>query len=75
MTRTIQVRNIPERLYRTLKAQAAQAGLSLSDYLLGEFRQIAQLPTLAEFRQRLHTRRPVPAFDTVGLLRKERAVP
>ena len=74
MNKMIQVRNVPEPLHRTLKARAATAGMSLSDYLLGELREIAQRPTLAEFRDRLHTRRPVSApFDTAALLREERA--
>lgn len=70
----IQVRNVPDALHRTLKARAATAGMSLSDYLLLELREIAERPTLAEFRERLHTRRPVQAaFDTAALLREERA--
>jgi len=74
MSRMIQVRNVPEALHRSLKARAASAGMSLSDYLLGEIREIAERPTLAEFRARLHTRRPVPvALDTAGLMREERA--
>ena len=73
MTRMIQVRNVPEVLHRSLKARAATAGMSLSDYLLGELREIAERPTLAEFRERLHTRRPLAvALDTAGLLREER---
>jgi hypothetical protein len=48
--------------------------MSLSDYLLGELREIAERPTLAEFRERLHNRRPFPAaLDTPGLVREERA--
>lgn len=70
----IQVRNVPDALHRTLKARAAMAGMSLSDYLLVELREIAERPTLAEFRDRLHTRRPVDtALDTAALLREERA--
>lgn len=70
----IQVRNVPDALHRTLKARAATAGMSLSDYLLVELREIAERPTLAEFRERLHTRRPVQAaFDSAALLREERA--
>lgn len=70
----IQVRNVPDALHRTLKARAATAGMSLSDYLLGELREIAERPTLAEFRERLHTRRPVAmALNTADLLREERA--
>ena len=74
MAGMIQVRNVPEALHRRLKARAATAGMSLSDYLLGELREIAERPTLAEFRERLHTRKPVSmALDTAGLMREERA--
>ncbi len=70
----IQVRNVPDDLHRRLKARAANAGMSLSDYLLGELREIAERPTLAEFRERLHTRKPLAAtLDTAALLREERA--
>lgn len=49
-------------------------GMSLSDYLLGELREIAERPTLAEFRARLHGRtRFTATLDTGGLLREERA--
>ena len=74
MGKVIQVRNVPEALHRHLKARAASAGMSLSDYLLSELREIAERPTLAEFRQRLHTRKPVSgALDTAVLVREERA--
>jgi plasmid stability protein len=74
MGKMIQVRNVPEVLHRSLKARAATAGMSLSDYLLIELREIAERPTLAEFRERLHTRKPVSvALDTAVLVREERA--
>ena len=75
MARMIQVRNVPDVLHRSLKARAATAGMSLSDYLLGELREIAERPTLSEFRDRLHTRKPLRvAIDTALLVREERAV-
>ena len=71
----IQLRNVPDALHRTLKARAAMAGMSLSDYLLAEIREVAERPTLAEFRERLHQRKPVAAeFDTARLVREERPV-
>ncbi|HTW60217.1 MAG TPA: hypothetical protein VMD55_00335 [Terracidiphilus sp.] len=74
MERMIQVRNVPDALHRRLKARAAMAGMSLSDYLLGELREVAERPTLAEFRTRLHARKPVSGdFDTGALVREERA--
>jgi antitoxin FitA len=70
----IQIRNVREALHRSLKARAAMAGMSLSGYLLGELREIAERPTLAEFRERLHMRQPVAAaLDSARLLREERA--
>lgn len=70
----IQIRNVPEVLHRSLKARAASSGMSLSDYLLGELREIADRPTLAEFRERLHARRSFPvALDTAGLVHEERS--
>jgi plasmid stability protein len=52
----IQIRNVPETLHRQLKSRAALAGMSLSDYLLNEIRQVAERPTLAELRARMERR-------------------
>lgn len=52
----IQIRNVPDALHRRLKSRAALAGMSLSDYLLGEIRQVAERPTLDELRARLRSR-------------------
>ena len=59
MLRMIQVRNVPEGLHRTLKARAAMAGMSLSDFLLAEMRRLAERPTMAELRERVRRRSPV----------------
>jgi plasmid stability protein len=69
----IQLRNVPDALHRSLKARAAMAGMSLSDYLLAEIKEIAERPTLAELRDRLHSRKVVTSsFDTARLVREER---
>src|SRR5271163_3824908 len=73
MAKMIQVRNVPDALHRSLKARAAMAGMSLSDYLLGEFREIAERPTLAELSDRLHSRKAVTLpLDTARMVREER---
>lgn len=73
MPKMIQLRNVPDALHRSLKARAAMAGMSLSDYLLAEIKEIAERPTLAELRDRLHARKPVlVSLDTAGLVREER---
>jgi len=56
MSKMIQLRNVPENLHRTLKAQAAVAGMSLSDFLLAEIRRLAERPTVAELRERVRHR-------------------
>lgn len=56
MAKMIQIRNVPEGLHRTLKARAAQAGMSLSDFLLSEVKQVAERPTLEELFERLNKR-------------------
>jgi antitoxin FitA len=73
MSKMIQLRNVPDALHRSLKSRAALAGMSLSDYLLSEIREIAARPTLAEFRERLRTREPVTAeLGTASALREGR---
>ena len=49
----IQIRNVPEALHRKLKSRAAEAGMSLSDYLLHEVRKSAERPTTEELLERL----------------------
>jgi plasmid stability protein len=52
----VQIRNVPDALHRRLKSRAALAGMSLSDYLLGEIREAAERPTLDELRARVRRR-------------------
>ncbi|HQT47567.1 MAG TPA: hypothetical protein PLY97_10135 [Acidocella sp.] len=47
----IQIRNVPDELHRRLKARAALAAMSLSEYLLNEIKLVAERPTLAELRR------------------------
>jgi antitoxin FitA len=73
MSKMIQLRNVPDALHRTLKSRAAMAGMSLSDYLLAEIKEIAEKPTLKEFRERLGRRQPAELdLDTVRIIREER---
>ena len=73
MSKMIQIRNVPESLHRTLKVRAAEAGMSLSAYLLQELRESASRPTAAELWQRLRSRSPVePSVPVVEAVRQER---
>ena len=46
---SIQIRNVPEELHRQLKVRAAQAGRTLSDYVLDELRVAASRPTMSQW--------------------------
>ena len=73
MVGMIQIRNVPEGIHRKLKARAALAGMSLSDYLLAEIRRLAERPTLDELRQRLAARAPsAPVPPAAEAVREER---
>ena len=73
MPTMIQIRNVPDELHRRLKARAAMAGMSLSDYLLNEVSRVAERPTLEELRARLASRPAVtPAVSPARAVRAER---
>lgn len=73
MSRMIQIRNVPDALHRRLKARAALAGMSLSDYLLNEIREVAERPTLDELRARLERRQgTAPSEAPAQAVRAER---
>lgn len=70
---TIQVRNVPEEVRRTLKARAAAAGQSLSEYVLSELTVLASQPTLEELTERIRLRGSVnPGISAAEILRAER---
>jgi hypothetical protein len=49
MPTMVQIRNVPDDLHRELKVRAARAGMTLSDYLLDELRNLAVRPTMREW--------------------------
>ncbi|MGE3844199.1 MAG: hypothetical protein AB7I50_21715 [Vicinamibacterales bacterium] len=73
MSKMIQVRNVPDAVHRTLKARAAMAGMTLSDFLLAEIRRLAERPTIEELRERLHRRESVNVkMSAAQAVRQER---
>ncbi len=72
--KTIQVRNVPPALHKRLRERAVAAGLSLSDYVLGELTKLAARMTPEEFERRIALREtPEGRIDSVQLVRRERA--
>lgn len=53
MSTMIQIRNVPPDVHRTLKARAALAGMSMSDYILRELKKVVERPTRSEILDRL----------------------
>jgi len=69
----IQVRNVPDGVHRKIKVRAAEAGMSLSDYLRVEIERIAALPTREEMLARLHSRAPARlSTPAAEIIRSER---
>jgi plasmid stability protein len=59
MPKMIQIRHVPDEVHRTLKVRAAQEGMTLSDYLLREVRDLAERPTNRELFERAMREEPV----------------
>jgi plasmid stability protein len=59
MSKMIQIRNVPDDVHRTLKIRAAEAGMTLSDYMLEHARRLAERPTLEEMIERLRNQPPL----------------
>jgi antitoxin FitA len=55
----VQIRNVPDELHRELKARAARSGMTLSDYLLAELRDLAVRPSMHEWLDKVSRREPV----------------
>jgi plasmid stability protein len=46
--RTLQVRNLPDETHAVLRRRAAEAGMSLQEYLLATLNELAARPTVRE---------------------------
>ena len=67
----IQIRNVPDRLHRKLKARAALAGMTLSDYLRVELERILERPTRAELAERIAERESIELEPPAAQLIRE----
>jgi antitoxin FitA len=69
----LQIRNVPPELHRKLKARAAKAGMSLSEYVLAEVRALGELPTPEELEERIRRRGAVHTkTDPSEIIRRDR---
>lgn len=69
----IQIRNVPDQLHAVLKARAAMANTSLSDYILRHLATTAKEPTIEEIIERLERLEPIdPRPRAAEIIREER---
>ncbi len=67
MSVMVQIRNVPDEVHRKLKARAALAGLSISDYLLQELERTLKRPTREELLERLRSRSRVEIDEPIAI--------
>ena len=69
----IQIRHVPEDVHRRLKEQAANAGMSLSDYLLQEVTLLSGQMSWEELFQEIDRDQPAPTgIDWAQAIREDR---
>jgi plasmid stability protein len=66
MSVMVQIRNVPDELHRKLKARAALAGMSISEYLLREIERSLERPTREELLERLRGRQRVEPAEPIA---------
>jgi hypothetical protein len=72
-TKMIQIRHVPEDVHARLKARAAAAGMSLSDYLLREITWLATQLTWDEYFDLVKDEEPIATgIDWVEVIREGR---
>lgn len=68
----VQIRNVSDEAHRRLKAEAAAAGQSLSEYLEAHLEEMARRPTHAELTERIRARGPYTGPSITEMVRQER---
>jgi plasmid stability protein len=67
MAKNLQIRNVPDDVHAAVRARAAAAGLSVSEYLLNQITELAKQPTQAEVfaRAARRSREEGPTVDDI----------
>jgi len=76
VSKSVQIRDVPDDVHAALKARAAAAGMSLSEYLLEELETLAGRPPIADVIARAQARHGgVAREETVRIIREMRDDP
>jgi hypothetical protein len=70
--KTIQIRNVPDELHRSLKERAAREGTTMSDLILAELPRLAHRPSSPQLLERIRARTPAGGPSAAELIRAER---
>lgn len=75
MAKTLEI-SVPDEVHEALTERAAQAGVSVSEYLLREVEKLVERPTVDELIERIRDRGPIDlgisAAELVREAREER---
>ena len=73
MPKSVQIRDVPDETIAVVRARAAAAGMSMSEYLRSELIRMASRPTQAELFARIERRRGgLPSGEAARLIREQR---
>ena len=74
MPKAIQIRDVPDDVHAVIRARAAAAGMSMSEYLRSELIDMAARPTVDEWLARIASRPPagVATQEIVDTIREMR---
>ncbi len=73
MKRMVQVRNVPDDVHEQLQRRAAEAGMTLSTYLLRQLEEVVARPTRADlFARAARSGMSVPLAQAAEIVRSER---
>ena len=68
----VQIRDVPEDVHRQLRSQAALAGQSLNEFLLGRLSDIARTPTVPQLAERIRRRARYDGPSSASVVREDR---
>jgi hypothetical protein len=68
----VQIRDVPEAVHRELRSQAALAGQSLNEFLLGRLSDIARTPTVPQLAERIRLRARYDGPSSASIVREDR---
>jgi plasmid stability protein len=71
MSKTIQVRDVPEQVHSILKARATREGMSLSAFTKRELERIAERPSMREWLDLTQQAKPIPAKRSAAQVVRE----